>query len=92
MVKPKWHKVKYGMYSLCDSIRAVRTERVIDGYIITGTVILYVEGPELDNDGVAFRSTDLPLASGVSWVSLRVFRRCKFFAGGVSHETVRAFL
>ncbi len=80
------------MYSLCDSIRAVRTERVIDGYIIIGTVILYVEGSELDNDGVAFRSTDLPLASRVSWVFLRVFRRCKFFAGGVSYEIVKAFL
>lgn len=71
---------------------AVRTERVVDGHIVIGTVILYVEGPEFDNNGIAFRSTNLPLASGISWVLLRMFRRREFFAGGFSHKTVKAFL
>lgn len=80
------------IYSLCDGAGAVRTERVVDGHIVIGTVILDVEGLEFDNDGVAFRGANLPLTSGVSWVFIRVSGRCKFFAGSFSNKTVKAFL
>lgn len=48
---------------LCDGLRIVWAQRIIDGHKVIGTVVLDVEEREGDKYGVFLRSSDLPLTA-----------------------------
>lgn len=50
--------------SLCDGLRVVRTQGVVDGDKVVVAVVLHVEEGELDRYGFVGRGSDLPLAAG----------------------------
>lgn len=49
--------------SLCDGLRVVWTQGVVDGDKVVGAVVLHVEEGELDRYGFVDRGSDLPLAA-----------------------------
>lgn len=58
--------------SLCDGLRVVWTQGVVDGDKVVGAVILHVEEGELDRYGFVDRGSDLPLAARPGGVEHRV--------------------
>lgn len=72
------------VYSLCDGVRCIGAERVVDKHVVGGARVLNVEEWEREQDGLAFGSADLPLAARLGWIIVWVTRRIEHLDDGSS--------
>lgn len=63
------------VHLLCDGLRLVWAQRIVDGHKVIGAVILDVKEWESNKYGVFFRSSDLPLTARSGGVFLGVHGR-----------------
>lgn len=62
-------------HSLCDRLRIVGTQGIINGDKVIGAVVLHMEERKLDGDHVCIRGSDLPLTARLWGVAAGVSRR-----------------
>lgn len=83
--------LKRSVHLLCDGLRFIWAQRIVDGHEVVGTVVLHVEEREGEKYDIFFWSSDLPLTARPGGVFLRVPRRWEIlliYFGLQTKETV----